>query len=126
MFKLSKRSLSRLDGVHPALVAVVRRAIEITKVDFVVTEGIRTIERQRELVKAGASLTLNSRHITGHAVDLAAWVGGEVRWDWPLYYKLNDAMQAAARELAVEIEWGGDWIKFKDGPHFELSRRFYK
>ena len=118
-FALGAKSLARLDGVHPDLVRVVKRAIEITPIDFTVTEGLRTVERQRALVAAGASQTMKSRHITGHAVDLAAIVMGEVRWDWPLYAKLAGAMKAAARELAIPLEWGGDW-KMKDGPHFQL------
>ena len=122
-FKLSKRSLDRMVGVHPQLVAVVKRAIEITEVDFVVLEGLRTRERQVELVAKGASKTMNSRHITGHAVDIGAWVAGTVRWDWPLYYKLADAMKQAAKELSVDMEWGGDWRTFKDGPHYQLSRK---
>lgn len=124
-FRLSKRSLSKLEGVHPALISVVKRAIEVTSVDFGVTEGLRTIERQRELVAAGASKTYNSRHLTGHAVDLVAYLGKEVRWDWPLYEKLADAMKQAAEEQGVKIVWGGDWTTFKDGPHFELDRKFY-
>lgn len=124
-FNLSRRSLDNLKGVHPDLVRVVKRAIEITPIDFVVTEGLRTRERQKQLVAAGASQTMNSRHITGHAVDLAAWVAGQVRWDWPLYEKLAQAMKQAAKELKVALEWGGDWKTFKDGPHFELSRKVY-
>jgi len=123
-FKLSKRSLDALHGVHPALTGVVRRAIELTEIDFVVTEGLRTKERQAELHKAGASQTLYSRHLTGHAVDLAAWVG-QVRWDWPLYQKLADAMKAAAKEQGVALVWGGDWASLRDGPHFELDRKVY-
>lgn len=119
-FALGARSLSRLDGVHPDLVAVVKRAISLSEVDFTITEGLRTVERQRELVKAGASQTMKSRHLTGHAVDLAALVGSEVRWDWPLYAKLATAMKAAALQINVPIEWGGDWKSLKDGPHFQL------
>ena len=125
MFTLSPRSYKRLEGVHPDLVRVVERAIAITDVDFVVLEGLRTKERQVQLLKAGASRTMNSRHITGHAVDLGAWVGKEVRWDWPLYAKIATAMKQAATELIVPIVWGGDWRTFKDGPHFELDRRKY-
>lgn len=125
-FKLGARSLERLRGVHPDLVAVVKRAITLSEIDFTVTEGLRTRERQAQLVKAGASKTMNSRHITGHAVDLAAWVEGGIRWDWPLYAKLAAAMKLAASELGVVIIWGGDWRTFKDGPHFELDRRVYQ
>lgn len=119
-FHLSQRSLSRLEGVHPDLVSVVQRAIVITHVDFGVTEGVRTRERQLRLVASGASTTMNSRHLTGHAVDLVAYIDNQVSWDWPLYYKIADAMKAAAKELGVPIEWGGDWVTFKDGPHFQL------
>jgi len=79
MLSLSQRSRDKLAGVHPDLVRVVERAIELTEIDFVVTEGLRTVERQKQLVAAGASATMNSRHITGHAVDVAALVAGEVR-----------------------------------------------
>jgi peptidoglycan L-alanyl-D-glutamate endopeptidase CwlK len=125
MYKLGPRSVQRLKGVHPDLVRVVERAIEITTVDFTVLEGLRTPERQKALLEAGASQTLNSRHITGHAVDLGAWVGDEVRWDWPLYHKIAAAMKEAARQLGVAVVWGGDWRTFKDGPHFELNRKSY-
>lgn len=120
VFRLSRRSRQRLVGVHPDLVKVVERAIQITRVDFSVTEGLRSRERQQQLVKAGASQTQRSRHLTGHAVDLAAWVGNEIRWDWPLYDTIADAMKRAARELEIPIEWGGDWKSLKDGPHFQL------
>jgi peptidoglycan L-alanyl-D-glutamate endopeptidase CwlK len=125
MFKLSQRSKDRLKGVHPDLVKVVEYAIEITTVDFAVLEGLRTPERQKVLKEAGASQTLNSRHITGHAVDLGAWVDGEVRWDWPLYHQIAKAMKTAAAELNVPIEWGGDWRTFKDGPHWQLPHKSY-
>lgn len=124
-FQFSSRSEQRLDGVHPDLVRVVRRALQLSEVDFVVTEGRRSTARQAELVKAGASQTMNSRHLTGHAVDLAPYIGGQVRWDWPPFYKLADAMKAAAKELGVPLVWGGDWVTLKDGPHFELDRRAY-
>lgn len=130
MFKFSKRSLERLLGVHPDLVKVVHRALEVSTVDFAVLEGVRTAERQKTLVDSGASQTLNSRHIPGRdgfakAVDLGAWVDGEIRWDWPLYHKIARAMKTAAQELGVPIEWGGDWRTFKDGPHFQLPRKEY-
>jgi len=124
MFKLSQKSLDRLSGVHPDLVAVVKRAIEITEVDFAVLEGVRSLARQEQLYAAKATTTMNSRHLTGHAVDLGAYVG-QIRWDWPLYDRIALAMKAAALELQVAIEWGGDWKKFKDGPHFELTWEEY-
>lgn len=124
-FKLGLRSKLRLQGVHPDLVKVVELAITRSEVDFTVLEGLRTVSRQRELVKAGASTILNSRHITGHAVDLGAWLNGGVRWDWALYYKIAKAMKSAAAELGITITWGGDWRSFPDGPHFELTRAVY-
>ena len=125
MYTLGPRSKQRLKGVHPDLVKVVERAIEISTIDFTVLEGLRTPERQKALLEAGASQTLNSRHITGHAVDLGAWVGDEVRWDWPLYHKIAAAMKDASKQVNVPIEWGGDWRNFKDGPHFQLPRKTY-
>ena len=85
---LTQRSLTNLRGVHPDLVRLIEAAIKNTPIDFVVTEGLRSPARQRELIKAGASQTMRSRHLTGHAVDLACMVERKVRWDWPLYEKL--------------------------------------
>jgi peptidoglycan LD-endopeptidase CwlK len=124
-FGLSSQSRAKMNGVHPDLVRVVERAIKITEADFRVIEGLRTLTRQKQLVAAGASKTLNSRHLTGHAVDLVALVGGKVRWDWPLYPKIAAAMKRAAKELKVPLEWGGDWKSFKDGPHFQLPFAAY-
>lgn len=125
MFKFSKRSLQRLEGVHPHLRSVMMHAITISPVDFAITEGLRTIERQRELVVAGASKTLNSRHLTGHAVDIAAFIGRELRWDWPLYERIAEYVKQAAKTVEVPIEWGGDWKRFRDGPHFQLPWEIY-
>ena len=124
-FKLGPRSVARLKGVHPDLVKVVERAIHLTPVDFTVLEGLRSLERQKALVAAGASQTLKSRHLDGHAVDLGAWVDEQVDWSWPLYGKIAGAMKAAAAELNIPIEWGGDWKKFRDGPHFQLPWKDY-
>lgn len=124
-FRLSQRSRAALQGVHPDLAAVVEAAIELTPVDFMVTEGLRTAARQAELVRAGASRTLNSRHLTGHAVDVAAWVDGQVRWDWPLYPRIAEAFKAAAKGRGIRLIWGGDWPRLRDGPHFQLDRRAY-
>ena len=125
MFKLGARSKMRLQGVHPDLVKVVEQAIRISTVDFTVLEGLRDPLRQKKLVESGASQTLNSRHITGHAVDLGAWVDDQVDWSWPLYHRIASAMKEAADSLGVKIVWGGDWTQFKDGPHFELRRKEY-
>ena len=128
---LLPRDRARLEGVHRDLVRVVERAR--LAVPFIVTEGLRTRERQARLVAIGASRTMNSRHLTGHAVDLAYWRDdgdgsveqGEIRWDWPLYEQIGAAMKRAAKELEVPIVWGGDWASFRDGPHFELDRKAY-
>lgn len=125
-WKLSKRSNERLIGVHPDLVRVVHRALQLSPIDFGISEGLRTMERQIQLKKAGASKTLNSRHLSGHAVDVVAYIGSEVRWDWPLYEQIAAAFKQAAKELDVPITWGGDWTTLKDGPHFELSWSKYK
>ena len=124
-YKLGLKSKFRLRGVHPDLVKVVSRAIELTPVDFTVLEGLRSTIRQVELFKSGASKTMKSRHLTGHAVDLGALVSGSVRWDWPLYNKLAEAMKTASLELLTPLEWGGDWETFKDGPHFQLPWKEY-
>jgi peptidoglycan L-alanyl-D-glutamate endopeptidase CwlK len=124
-YRFSARSESRLEGVHPALVKVARRALELSGVDFGITEGLRTEARQKQLVEAGASRTMKSRHLTGHAIDVVAYVGKGVRWDWPLYGTIAQAMQTASVELGIPIEWGGDWKEFKDGCHFQLCRRSY-
>lgn len=124
-YKLGSRSIKRLEGVHPDLVRVVKRAIEITECDFTVLEGMRSLKRQEELFNKGASKTMNSRHLTGHAVDLGAWVDNAVSWDWKYYHMLGDAMKQAAKELDVAITWGGDWDGFPDGPHFQLSWKEY-
>ena len=125
MFKLSERSLSRLEGVHPDLVAVVKDAIKISDVDFGVIEGLRTFERQKELYASGASKTLNGRHVTGHAVDLAAYVGGVLTWKPQFYKPIAEAMKLAARDRNIPIVYCGDWVFFKDLVHFELDRRKY-
>lgn len=124
-FRLSSRSRARLVGVHPALIAVVEAAITRTPVDFMITEGLRTAERQAALVKAGASRTTRSRHLTGHAVDVAALVEGQVRWDWPLYGRIAQAFKAAALDMKTPLIWGGDWKTLRDGPHFELDRKAF-
>jgi peptidoglycan L-alanyl-D-glutamate endopeptidase CwlK len=124
-FAFGERSKKNLTGVHPDLVKVATKALELSQIDFTVTEGLRTKERQAQLMAAGASKTMNSRHITGHAIDIAPIIAGEVRWDWPPFQELAKAFKLAAKEENVPIVWGGDWVSFKDGPHFELDRRKY-
>ena len=131
--KLNMTSLSRLRGVHPDLVRVVLRCADDWKdkdTGFIVTQGVRTLEEQNLLVKKGASKTLRSRHLKApngyaHAVDLAVVLKDAVTWHWPMYDRLAKAMKAAAKAEKVPLEWGGDWLKFKDGPHFQLPWKEY-
>lgn len=155
VYQLGKASEERLQGVHPHLVAVVRKAITLTRQDFTVHEGVRSLATQRDYVARGASQTLASRHLVGpdgygHAVDLCAWAGGMIRWEWALYLPIADAMRRAARELGIPLRYGGGWYRledcdseaaiarataayvrerkaakkaaFLDGPHFELPQ----
>ena len=124
--KFSARSLKSLKGIHPDLRRVIKRALIDSPVDFVVIEGIRSVKRQEYLVSAGSSKTLRSRHLTGHAVDIVP-IGenGKPDFAWPLYHKLGPAVKAAAKAEGVKVTWGGDWVTFKDGPHFELDWEDY-
>ncbi|MGY4827673.1 M15 family metallopeptidase [Sphaerotilaceae bacterium SBD11-9] len=151
-FKLGEASRKELAGVHPQLVKTVERAIVLTVQDFSVHDGIRTLADQKRLVAAGASETLDSRHITGHAVDLVPFVNGKLRWEWPPIYRIADAMRIAANELGTPLRWGGAWDidftastdspedmvadyvsrrrrlgkrAFIDGPHFELPKALF-
>lgn len=124
-FKLGPRSLLNLRGVHPDLVRVIKRAISISDIDFTVIEGLRSPARQRELFAKGATKTMRSRHIHGFAVDITPYVAGSIRWDWPLFDKIEAAMKKAAKLENVQITWGGDWKSFKDGPHWELPHAKY-
>lgn len=151
-FKLGVKSKKELVGVHPDLVAVVKRAIELTVQDFTVHDGIRTLAQQRRLVASGASKTLRSRHITGHAVDLVPYINGKLRWEWEPIYIIAEAMRVAALEQNIPIRWGGVWDRrlteenaspedlvsdyvsrrrnagkraFIDGPHYELPHTEY-
>lgn len=128
---LSTTSKNNLKGVHPDLVKVVMRALEISPQDFKVIEGVRTLERQKHLLKIKATKTLNSRHLTGHAVDIVP-----LPLDWnnkKAFNQLGETMQQAAKDLGIAIRWGGDWNmngksedeRFYDGPHFELLRSVY-
>ena len=149
MFQLSNRSKERLEGVNAPLAEVVEKAITLTKVDFGVIEGLRSKEKQEELVASGASQTMKSKHLTGDAVDLMAYVNGRACWELNVYDEIADAMKEAAKELGVSIRWGAAWNinnlaewkdsaedamnhyiderrgqgkrPFIDAPHFELS-----
>lgn len=133
-FKLGSKSLTNLTGVHPDLIKVVKRAIELTPVDFTVFEGLRTLARQKQLYAQKKTKTLKSRHIPesnkckmGCAVDLVPLINGSPSWAdviVPTHYRpMGAAVKQAAKELGVVIEWGGDWGW--DFPHFELDRRVY-
>ncbi|NRT56448.1 M15 family metallopeptidase [Sphaerotilus uruguayifluvii] len=151
-YKLSERSLKELTGVHDDLVSVIRRAAELSAEEFAVHDGIRTLEEQKELVRAGASQTLDSRHLTGHAVDLVPVINGKLRWEWDPIYRIADAVRTAAKELEIPLRWGGAWDidftssndhtedlvadysarrkragkkVFLDGPHYELPKAKY-
>ena len=121
-FRLGATSQARLKGVHPDLVKVIEAAIRRTPIDFTVLEGLRTKERQKQLVAKGASKTMNSFHITGHAVDVAPLVDGKVTWDWTYYRQLAPVIKQVAKELGVNITWGGDWKSFPDAPHWQIPR----
>lgn len=142
-YQLGARSLKELIGVNPKLVRLVKRAIEITDQDFTVYDGIRSVEEQRALVAKGASKTMDSKHLTGNAVDLVPYVNGKLRWEWPLIFPIAEAMRRACLEQSVPLRWGGCWQNihnasndvtmegryemyinsggtFPDGVHFEL------
>lgn len=145
---LSGKSLKNLSGVKSDLAKVVKRAIQITEMDFAVNEGLRSVEQQRKYVNAGKSQTMKSNHLTGNAVDLVPTPnGGPLSWNWDHYYDMVLAMQKAAEELGITVKWGGCWEvingkkgnpktwvnaygdrqrakgkkPFTDGPHFELA-----
>ena len=147
-FKFGKRSLDRLQGVNPMLVRVCHDALLHSKVDFGITEGLRSLERQKELLAQKRSQTLKSKHITGHAVDCVAYINGEVVWEISVYDDIADAMKKAAKAIGCPLKWGAGWHKnltdhdgtaedlmneyidlrrsegrrpFIDGPHFEMS-----
>ena len=121
MFKFSKKSLDKFEGVHPSLVKVARRALELSTIDFGISEGLRTKERQKELVEVGKSLTMASKHLEGKAIDVVAYVDGKVTWDFEMYEKIAQAFKEAALELDVKILWGGQWKRLRDVPHFQLE-----
>ena len=131
--KLTSASYAKLRGVHPDLVRVVLRCADDwadPATGFIVTCGVRTLEEQKILKTKGASKTLRSRHLKAangfaHAVDLACTIKGQVRWDWPLYDRLAKRMKAAAKAEKVPLEWGGEWVSFKDGPHYQLPWASY-
>ena len=126
MPKFHQRSLANLDTVHPDLKRVMLEAIENAPFDFGITEGLRTKERQQQLFNEGKSQTLNSRHLTGNAVDIVIFIDNKVTWDLKYYKALSEHIKAVAKLNDVPIVWGGDWKSFVDAVHFELDRKVYK
>lgn len=124
-FAFGKASLNKMHGVHPHLIAVACLALTQSKVDFSVVEGVRTEARQRELLAEGKTTTLNSRHLTGHALDIYPWVNGATSHAEGHYQQVAEAMRKAAKTLGVPLEWGGDWVSFVDRPHWQLPVEKY-
>jgi peptidoglycan L-alanyl-D-glutamate endopeptidase CwlK len=148
-FYFSQRSLDELEGVNPKLVDVAHRAIKLTKVDFGITEGLRSLETQKLYVATGKSQTMNSKHLEGNAIDVVAYIGSKISWELNLYDDIADAFVQAGKQAGVSIRWGAAWNvnditawggdmesammyyidtrrsqgrrPFIDGPHFELS-----
>ena len=108
-YKLSTKSQERLMGVEPELKEVVYEAIKVTKIDFGVIEGLRTEEKQKQLVESGASQTMKSKHLEGRAVDLMAYIGGRGSWELSVYDEIADAMKEAAIKVDVAVRWGAAW-----------------
>ena len=121
MYKFSERSKAKLETGDIRLQKLMNVAIKESPFDFSITEGIRTLKRQKELVAQGKSKTLKSHHLTGKAVDIAVWVNGKVTWDFKYYKEVADHIKEVARKLGYVITWGGDWKTFKDGPHFQIE-----
>jgi peptidoglycan LD-endopeptidase CwlK len=126
MYKLGTRSISNLVGVHPDLQKVMYAAITNSPHDFTITEGVRSQERQKFLYDDGKSLTMISRHLTGHAIDLAVLIDGKVNWTFSYYEEVAEHIEKVAASLSIPITWGGRWRGLRDGPHFELDKKVYK
>lgn len=123
--KINQRSENNLKGVHPDLIKVVREVEKSTNLDFIITEGLRTVERQKQLVKEGKSKTMNSRHITGKAIDIVPVVSGEVSWNIKDFKSILQVFRDAAKKLGVPLEFGADWKSFVDAPHIQLPHNQY-
>lgn len=117
MFSLGSQSIKNLQGVKPNLGRVVNLAIQLSEIDFSVHEGLRSVEQQRKNMSKGVSWTMNSKHLTGDAIDLVPYIDAdgdgdkELSWDWPACYKVAHAMRTASAQLGVRIVWGGVWDK---------------
>jgi peptidoglycan LD-endopeptidase CwlK len=124
-FRFSKRSEGNLIGVKRDLVHLARLSIRLSTVDFIVIEGKRSYQRQKYLLSKNKTTTMNSRHLTGHAIDVAAFVDGSVSWNFEDYKKIAEAFFLASEILKIPVEWGGNWKTFVDGPHFQLPWKDY-
>jgi len=124
-YHFSRNSLNKLRTVHPDLVGIAYRALFMSPHDFGITEGGRSEAKQKQMVEQGKSQTMNSRHLTGHAIDFAIWHEGEWNWDLDKYEQVADCFKEAATEYDVKIVWGGDWTSLKDGPHIQLDWNAY-
>ena len=122
MFKFSSRSKERLKGVNEKLVDVIEASLMESPYDFGITEGLRTIEKQKEYVKAGKSQTMKSYHLRGKAVDIVVYKDGKVTWDLKYYKEIADIVKEIAAEKGLKITWGGDWKTLVDGPHFQIEK----
>lgn len=125
-YKFSQRSLKRLEGVHEDLVRVMEAAIKDSPYDFGITEGLRSVDRQKQLVKDGKSKTMLSRHLTGHAVDIVVYLGKDITWENKYYDAVAGHILGVAAKMNIPITWGGSWKTFIDAVHFELNKNFYK
>lgn len=125
MLSLSFKSQEKLKEVHPDIQKVINRYLEIGDIPIAIIEGKRDLVTQKKYVQSGVSQTLRSRHLTGHAIDLVPLVDGKPSFAWPVYFKLAPQIKKAAKDVSVPLEWGGDWVNFKDGPHWQLSWKKY-
>lgn len=125
MIKLTAQDKAKLKGLHPDLQKVILEYERSGTIPIRILEGMRTLARQKALLKQGATTTLRSRHLTGHAIDIAPLDGKNPSFVWALYYPLAKEIKAAAKRVGVPLEWGGDWVKFKDGPHWQLPWKKY-
>lgn len=119
------QSKAKLSTVNKSLQDLFYAAIGEAPYDFSITEGLRSLERQKQLFKDGKSKTMNSRHLTGNAVDVCIIIDGKASWDFDKYVELAEYIKKIAKAVNVPIVWGGDWESFRDGPHYELDRKVY-
>ena len=125
-FKLSERSLGKMEGLHEDLIKVIHEAIKVTPHDFGITEGLRSVSRQKEMVRKGLSKTMASRHLTGKAFDICIYINGKVTWENKYYEEVAQRVLAVSSRLMIPLTWGGSWKDFRDDVHFELDRKHYK